>query len=86
MQVFGHHAEGGLRQGGASVNGEQKPIQLEQVLVRCAQFYSDAREGALEALAAGDMPKYRTLNRQKYEWLAALLAVHRVAEIKEIPG
>ena len=57
-------------------NGQQKSISLTRVEMWCARLYSEAREGAMLALASGDMRQYRILNAAKREWQAALLVVH----------
>jgi hypothetical protein len=63
-----------------SANGEQKKIDLARVEMWCARFYGEAREAALVALSSGDIQNYRTLSREKYEWLSALLVVHELLE------
>jgi hypothetical protein len=63
-----------------STNGQQENIDLERVEMWCARFYGEAREGAMLALASGDLMMYRTLSREKYEWLSAVLVVHGLLE------
>jgi len=53
----------------------QKDVKLERVEMWCARSYIEAREGALVALAAGELIKYRTLRQDQEYWRGAVVAI-----------
>jgi hypothetical protein len=80
----------GVRQNGTNtmiVGGveTQKNIELARVEMRCVRFYTEARESALEALAVGDLIKYRALRQDQEYWRGAIIAI-ALAKIEAANG
>jgi hypothetical protein len=58
----------------------QKDIKLARVEMHCGRFYIEARESALEALAAGDCLKYRALRQDREYWRRAVIELNRLTK------